>query len=77
MAIVGCRIETSGGLLGSAQDINSLAHLAQFFTQNFIVGWGRVYEIIDFRQLYLLKLFPDGWLTMAQDINYSHILHHS
>ena len=77
MTIVGCRIETSGGLLVSAQDINSLAHLAQFSIQDFIVGRGRVYEIIDFRQLYLVKLVPDGLLTRPQDINYSHILHHS
>jgi len=39
----------------SAQDINSLAHLAQFSIQHFIVGWGRVYEIIDFRQFIVGK----------------------
>ncbi|MEG3966681.1 hypothetical protein QUA00_03365 [Microcoleus sp. T2B6] len=39
----------------SAQDINSLAHLAQFFIQIFIVGWGPVYEIIDFKQFIVGK----------------------
>jgi hypothetical protein len=52
VAIIGCGIETSGGLLPLTQDINLLAHLAQFSIQHFIVGWGRVYEIVDFRQFY-------------------------
>jgi hypothetical protein len=56
-------------LLPSAQDINSLAHLAQFYIDDFIIWWGRVYEIIDVRQLYFVKPAPTGLWRMPQDIN--------
>jgi hypothetical protein len=47
----------------------SLAHLAQISLEDFIIWWGGVYEIIDFRQLYFVKPAPTGLWRMPQDIN--------
>jgi hypothetical protein len=47
----------------------SLAHLAQLYIEDFIIWWGRVYEIINFRQLYFVKPAPRGLWRMPQDIN--------
>jgi hypothetical protein len=50
-------------------DLISLAHLAQFSLEDFIIGWGLVYEIINFRQLYFVKPALIGLWRMPQDIN--------
>ncbi|MFB8797593.1 MAG: hypothetical protein U7126_25940 [Microcoleus sp.] len=44
--------------LRSAQDLNLIAHLPQFSIKDFIVWWGRVYEIVSFQQFWLVKPAP-------------------